>query len=248
MKLKAWLKQTAVPLLIAMAPAMGIGFLVGSVPGYKTYEYTWKNAQFCTACHVHDYASVGWSHSSHGQMTTCHDCHHQPLHQYPKELWVLIKDNPKFPKDLHHTPYIPRDLCESCHLSKGGDPSSITGPLSREQIKRLPKVDQLKLHAFHLKQKVRMPLPSELHVEDTKEFGKFLNTKILPEKPGQGSAPLRPITCMDCHGGPPNRAHQFTATDRSCVQCHQPLHHNSLIRQVGCRSCHFQEFMTPIKK
>ena len=234
---KLWNK--ARPWVYALFPAACVGALIGAYPGYKTYEYTWKNAQFCTACHVHDYATVGWKRSAHGAMTTCHDCHHQPLHEYIRELYVLVKDHPKYPKDLHHTPYVPKDLCQACHVSHPEDQSTISGPLSLLAVAALPKVDHMKLHRFHLEQKVRMPLPSSLEIEKTAEFGSFNSSR-------RGTAKERLITCMDCHGGPPNRAHNFTATDRSCVQCHVKMHENKMARQVGCRSCHFQEFMTPI--
>lgn len=230
------------PFALMLMPSIVIGALIGAYPGYKTYEYVWKNADFCTSCHVHDYATVGWKNSVHGQLTTCHDCHHQPLHQYAYELYVLIKDRPKFPKDLHHTPYVPKDLCQACHNTHPEDTSTVTGPLSQENIKRIPKIDQMYLHKVHLSKKVRMPLPSTLHVGDESEFGRFI--KNPPE--ANAHLPERAITCVDCHGGPPNRAHHFSAADRSCAQCHGGVHNQKMVQETGCRSCHFQQFMIPI--
>lgn len=231
----------ALPFLIPLAPAFFVGSLIGTYPGYKTYEYVWKDARFCTSCHLHDYANTGWARSAHGKMTTCHDCHHQPLHEYMRELYVLVVHRPKFPKDLHHTPHVPKDLCQACHVSKPEDQSTITGPLSGRDIARLPKVDQFKLHHLHLKQNVELPLPTELKVEGSTKFG---DSKEDPEM--HATYPKRLITCMDCHGGPPNRGHNFTATDRSCTHCHQKQHKQGILKETGCRSCHFQEFMTPL--
>ncbi|MGE3975469.1 MAG: NapC/NirT family cytochrome c, partial [Bdellovibrionales bacterium] len=70
--------MTLAPLFTFLAPSILGGIAMGVYPGYKAYEYAWKNAQFCTSCHVHDYATVGWKDSIHGDKTTCHDCHHQP--------------------------------------------------------------------------------------------------------------------------------------------------------------------------
>lgn len=228
-------------LLLMLLPSIAIGALIGAYPGYKLYEYVWKDADFCTTCHVHDYATVGWKNSVHGELTTCHDCHHQPLRQYVYEFYVLLKDNPKFPKDLHHTPYVPKDLCQACHQSQPKDTSTVTGPMSNQDIKKIPKVDKMYLHRVHLQKKTRAPLPSSLDVKDEKDFGKFKATGSNPH----AELPERSITCMDCHGGPPNRAHNFTAADRSCTQCHGNVHNQKMAQEVGCRSCHFQQFMIP---
>ncbi|HEX4925265.1 MAG TPA: NapC/NirT family cytochrome c, partial [Bdellovibrionales bacterium] len=77
------LKYLAASLSVVL-PAMVLGALAGAFPGYKAYEYVWTDARFCTSCHVHDYATVGWAQSIHGEKTTCHDCHHQPLRAYFK--------------------------------------------------------------------------------------------------------------------------------------------------------------------
>ena len=230
-------------LLTFLLPSMAIGAVVGSYPGYKVYEFTWKEAAFCTSCHVHDYASVGWKNSIHGRLTTCHDCHHQPLHAYMEELYILVTKHPKFPKDLHAIPHVPKDLCQACHVTHPEDSSTITGPLSAESVAQLPKVDRMKLHRFHLNQKVRMPLPNDLKMEGEDNFG-----RVEDETPAQtnSSLPKRSIQCMDCHGGPPNRAQNFSATDRACTHCHENMRNHPMGKQMGCRNCHFQEFMTPV--
>lgn len=213
-------------LLFLLLPSMAAGILLGAYPGYKTYEFVWKDAAFCTSCHVHDYANIGWKQSSHGRLTTCHDCHHQPLHDYVREAFIMVTNPPKFPRDLKHTPNVPKDLCQACHLSTAEDRSTITGPLSPEDVDQLPKVDRLHLHRVHLAKKVKAPLPSHR---------------------SHGEVPERAITCVDCHGGVSNRAHNFSATDRSCIQCHEKIHQKGqIVKQVGCRSCHFQDFMVPI--
>ncbi|OFZ22525.1 MAG: hypothetical protein A2X94_02680 [Bdellovibrionales bacterium GWB1_55_8] len=233
--------QRVWPLLVFVAPWLLVGALIGSVPGYKFYEYVWKDDRFCTSCHVHDYASIGWKDSIHGQLTTCHDCHHQPLVDYARESIVLITKQPKFPKDLHHTPYVPKDLCEACHVAEA-DRSTLTGPLVDLDVGKLPKVDGLFLHNVHLRKQTRVPLPSTVKHGEEEKFGIFEGAEIT-----KLSEP-RELQCADCHGGPANRAHDFSVADRSCVRCHATSHRTKLVQEFGCRNCHYQDFLTPLSE
>lgn len=216
-----------------------IGAFLGALPGYKTYEYVWKDAGFCINCHVHDYASYSWQESSHGKMTTCHDCHHQPLRSYVKEAVVQVLKSPKFPEDLHHTPYVPNDLCQTCHVSTVHDHSTLTGPLAKENLKDLPKVDKMYLHNIHLNSKTNLSLLKSHTLSEEERMAQFIEPKVI-----QGDE--RMITCSDCHGGPTNRAHNFTAVDVSCVRCHGNIHDSKIGKEYGCRNCHFQEFLLPV--
>lgn len=217
---------------IVLAPSMIIGAIVGAWPGYRLYEYAWKDAAFCTSCHVHDYASVGWQKSVHGDKTTCHDCHHQPLRAYIREAYVMATKQPKFPKDLHHTPMVPKNLCGACHLENPQDQSTLTGPMSLKDIAKIPKIDHSRLHEAHLRAETDLVEPSSLHPMQTDYIKKG-------EK--------RPIGCADCHGGPTNRGHHFGAVDFACIRCHeQPYQHSERVKEVGCRSCHFSDFLAPI--
>src|SRR3989338_8296435 len=114
--------------LALISPALVIGLFIGMYPGYKAYEYMWKDPRFCMTCHQHDYASESWQSSINGRVTTCHDCHHQPLHQYAQEIYILLTQKDIYPKSMKHLPHITRGLCESCHVSQPHDTSSIAGP------------------------------------------------------------------------------------------------------------------------
>ncbi|MCC6278701.1 MAG: hypothetical protein IT289_12365 [Oligoflexia bacterium] len=230
------------PLLIFLLPSILAGVLLGAYPGYKIYEFVWKDAGFCISCHVHDYANVGWADSVHGTTTTCHDCHHQPLRAYIKEAFIMVVKQPKFPKDLHHTPYVPQNLCAACHLTNPHDRSTITGPMTAGEVDKIPKVDQSYLHDFHLKKKTDFKLLNNFELSEGERNANPEAAKVLSQEKG----PERPIVCADCHGGPSNRGHNFGAVDTSCIRCHQPTQHTRMIKNFGCRTCHFQDFLTPI--
>ena len=228
------------PIIIFMSPALIAGALIGTYPGYKAFEYTWVESAFCVNCHIHDYANVSWKKSIHGGITTCHDCHHQPLIQYFEEAAALIRKKPQFPVDMKHLPHVDKHPCQSCHwdFGKAGHPD-VAGPLSAHALKDIPKVNRTRLHKLHLEEEVELPLPKDQHL-DAKGLG---TNAQYPEK----TWPSRPIMCVDCHGGAGNRAHNFSATDVACVRCHGSLHQriaNSKTQKTfGCRNCHFIEFL-----
>ena len=228
-------------ILVAISPGIGVGLLLGAYPGYQVFRYVWTDDRFCMSCHVHDYANVGWSKSAHGVRTTCHDCHHQPLRAYIHETIVMIRDRPKFPKDLHHTPFVKSDLCAACHVSTHKDLSSITGPMSRAEVERLPKVDWSRLHKAHLGKITRYTLTNEHAIPDQERAADPMPLRGQMRDLG----PEREIVCADCHGGTANRGHNFSATDLSCLRCHDRHEGARVLAEQGCRSCHFQDFLTP---
>ncbi|MBK9294988.1 MAG: hypothetical protein IPM57_11215 [Oligoflexia bacterium] len=229
--------------LILTLPSLSLGLVAGLYPGYKTYEYVWKNADFCLSCHVHDYATVGWQKSIHGQYTTCHDCHHQPLRAYIKEAYVMIKHRPKFPKDLHHTPYVKDNLCEACHINSPESYDTLTGPMPHSEIAKIPKIDASILHKKHMAAKTNFSLLNSHALTEQERDSNPEPLKVLPKT----KAELRAIVCADCHGGPTNRGHNFSASDISCMRCHTSVHNSKMVKEHGCRSCHFQDFLAPIK-
>ena len=235
-----WVKLKA--LAIFLAPALFFGMAVGAYPGYRVFKFVWEDSRFCFSCHVHDYATYGWEKSVHGQTTTCHDCHHQPLHAYIVEAYLMARHQPKFPKDLHHTPYVPKDLCAACHLSTAEDKSTITGPMIFEDVEKIPKVDFSYLHKLHLGKTTKLELLNTIELTDQERMEHPVPPLELPTEKGEE----RSITCADCHGGPTNRGHNFSAVDKSCVRCHQTVHETKFLREYGCRSCHFQEFLAPV--
>lgn len=228
-----------------MLPVGFVGMIIGTYPGYKAYEYMWKDAKFCMTCHQHDYASLSWQASIHGRLTTCHDCHHQPLKQYVEEMFVLLTQKDIYPMTMKHLPYVTKDLCESCHVTHPHDVSSISGPFEGEKLESIPKIENTRLHALHLSKDTTEPLPKAFNLlkEDVSKFGKFQEKSKL--KPHNAKAQERKIVCVDCHGGIPNRAHNFSATDASCIHCHEKIaeHPTPLQEKFGCRNCHFTEFL-----
>jgi hypothetical protein len=220
-------------------PTLSVGTLVGVYGGHYVAERVWTDAKFCISCHVHDYANFGWEKSIHGDKTTCHDCHHQPMRAYFKEMYVMITKRPQFPEDLHHTPFIKQDLCAACHVSNAADRSSITGPMKFEDVSRIPKVDKSELHRVHLEAFTDLTLLNSHELTEGERRAEPISK--FPVTRGE----KRSVTCADCHGGPANRAHNFSAVDASCVRCHSEPHQTRVGEVFGCRDCHFKGFLIP---
>lgn len=232
-----------IPLLRFLAPGLIVGALAGVYPGFKLYQYTWKSANFCTQCHVHDYVNVAWKKGIHGDFTTCHDCHHQPLRAYIKEVYIMATHPPTFPRDLHQTPHVSTQICSSCHISEGADRSTITGPMLKKDIDKIPKVDLSYQHHLHLGKTTTFKNLNSYKLTDQERSENPNPIEFLPRERGES----RPIECADCHGGPSNRGHNFQATDQSCIRCHDSAHQSKMAQKNGCRSCHYQDFLSPVK-
>jgi hypothetical protein len=237
--------QRIIAILLFLMPSLITGVAVGVYPGYKLYEHVWYDAKFCVTCHVHDYASVGWEQSVHGEKTTCHDCHHQRLRDYFREAAMMVVAPPTFPRDLHHTPYVDKNLCAACHVSNAADRSTITGPLKYEDIEKIPKVDLSHLHSVHLKKTTDLTLLNSHQHTDNERLLEGLRPNV---ELNRTKGPERDIGCADCHGGPANRGHNFAAVDAVCVRCHSDQHRSEVTKTFGCRNCHFQQFLIPVKK
>jgi nitrate/TMAO reductase-like tetraheme cytochrome c subunit len=123
------------------------GGFAGAPVGQAGFEYTWKDANFCDNCHVHDYANEAWFASIHADLTTCHDCHRVPMRHYPKNLYLMAFDRPQTHDDIH-TPDVHSVICEQCHNSENTE--ELTGPMPESVRRQLPKVDTSPLHAAHL--------------------------------------------------------------------------------------------------
>ncbi|MBW1881523.1 MAG: NapC/NirT family cytochrome c, partial [Deltaproteobacteria bacterium] len=101
------------------------GALTGVPVANSAFNYTWRGADFCDDCHVHDYANTAYARSVHVGVTTCHDCHKVPIRHYPRNLYVTFLRRPQGPEDIH-TPDVESVLCDACHSAESEE--GLTGP------------------------------------------------------------------------------------------------------------------------
>jgi hypothetical protein len=222
---------------------VALGFLVGAAAGIPleeaTFDYVWRDADMCDDCHVHDYANEAYWASIHGGITTCHDCHLVPISHYPKNLFVTAFRPPQGPEDIH-PPQVASVICTRCHSVEGQE-EELTGPMSEAVREQTVKIDHSALHRAHLESPERRPSDSAGGT-DVPEHHTGTGPLIAPFVRPSWDAGV--ISCADCHGAGPNRAHEFTATRENCVACHGDLHVNTgRMVDLDCRQCHLAGFL-----
>ena len=229
----AFKRYLGTPLLVAGC----LLFLVAAVPGgflgYKGYHFAWTDPRFCFLCHIHDYAVVTWKKSVHGDVTTCHDCHHMALFHYTYIGAQAFLNPPNYPEDLEHPPSIPDDLCAKCHLRGTARRENWTLPFQFDKLKKIPTIDVTAGHRWHLAAQTVKPTPEAL---------KDRSAKVNVE---EGFQIRGVINCWRCHGSEFNRAHQYRATDVNCRSCHAESHLSKQLKFVStdCLLCHINAFV-----
>jgi len=217
--------------------AAGVFFLLGAIPGgvlgFKAYRFSWVDPRFCFFCHIHDYANIAWKKSGHGEVTTCHDCHHIPLLHYTYIGAKTFINRPTYPEDLEQPPDIPNDLCIQCHVRGAIKRENWTNPLQYDRLKKIPAVDVTAGHRWHM---------GALTDKPTVEVLKNQSAKATVER---GFNPKGIINCRYCHGSKANRPHNYRATDANCRSCHADSHLSDQLRFAGtdCLLCHINAFV-----
>ena len=212
-------------------------FVLAAVPGgylgYRAYHFAWTDARFCFACHIHDYAVNEWKRSAHGDVTTCHDCHHMPLLHYTYVGARALFNRPSYPDDLENPPSIPDELCMQCHVRGAIQRSSWTLPFQYDSLKRIPAIDVTAGHRWHTASKTIEPVARILLDDSAKEAVK------------RGFEPRHELNCWRCHGSEGNRYHQYRATNVNCRSCHADSHLKDQLKFTGtdCLLCHINAFV-----
>jgi len=251
--------------LAGVGLALVLGAVAGIPAGEGGYHYVWRDPHFCNDCHVHDYADESYFRSVHAGLTTCHDCHRVPIMHYPRNL-VLTPGMYGQDEELEHAPHVEEVICSACHTRDGH--GELTGPMTADVLTRVVKVDASPLHRVHLDATSSDPgagrgggeaHPSgethhgaetgEAHGEDPggQDHGSD-GAHGGDEDHGAHGGDEGPITCMDCHGGPSNRAHRFPANRESCLQCHEGISESSgRLSDLQCHECHFEGFVGSVE-
>lgn len=244
-----WLKDSVVHLrgnpaalgIVAIAGVLGIGAAI--VPGEAGFHYVWRDPHMCNDCHVHDYADEAFFRSIHNELTTCHDCHRVPIMHYPRNLVMTPMSTGE---ELAHRPHVESVICSACHME--GEHHELTGPMTPRLLQRIVKVDHSPLHMVHLNAEERDPgtgrgavhgaAGGDDHGDDHAGNGHS------DESAGHRPETERVIACMDCHGGPSNRAHRFEASRENCISCHEGIADGGgRLDQLQCQECHFEGFL-----
>lgn len=240
-KCRDWFIRLLAKHQIKSSVALGVlvvSLIAGGFMGHQVNHVVVHDAAFCLSCHVHDYAQDAWVTSIHNSSnSTCHDCHHQSLYDNVRGAVQLVSPFHKQGEMVHHIPVVQNEHCAKCHLPHHEESVlDVLGPISVEQIRNTVKIDETRLHQVHLKSETREPRAD------------WQTPKSENEPTAGGDSAIShsegAINCRDCHGGEPNRAHNFTASQANCSQCHKNPHANDAhAHNSNCLSCHVIEFI-----
>ncbi len=237
---RVWRATTASPAAVGLSLAAFVGGIALGFPfADNAYDRVWVDPHFCSSCHIHDYADEAYFRSQHAGVTTCHDCHQVPLIHYPGNVYgVLFKDYSD-PENAIKRPHVKNVLCANCHVE--GYESHLTGPMTDEMRARVVKINDSPLHKVHMLAEVRVPPPAKggPHGADPEA----VTAAAQQEWAEHGAEETTAIACMDCHGSPYNRAHQFLPTRAACLQCHTSIDKSGgRLSTLKCQECHFAGF------
>jgi hypothetical protein len=108
-KIKALLYRFRIPLLIIIPTAA----VAASYGGYRAWDYTQNDPNFCTSCHLMDDAFGRWQKSGHRDVN-CHTCHPGDIASNLHQLYMTVTHAPK---TVEKHAEVPASICSSCHRS-----------------------------------------------------------------------------------------------------------------------------------
>jgi cytochrome c nitrite reductase small subunit len=173
--------------------------------GYRVYDYTQNNPNFCVGCHLMQQAYQTWDKSEHKRIN-CHECHHLSVKELNGLLISFVFKRPTSVPERHKEHVIvSQKQCNQCHTE--GNAIRINRSLFHakhvymEQIECTQchgdvKTDKSGLHKF---------LPTE----------KFC-TKCHPEKQVHGEG-MGGLACLNCHT---DRTKDLKPGRLKCLYCH----------------------------
>lgn len=174
--------------------------IVGAIVGYKFYDYSQNDPNFCVSCHIMQDSFKAWDMSSHKSIN-CHECHHLAPPELAGLMYsFLIKKPSKIP-ERHGKIIVGRHVCEKCHVHKN------------EKFATAPSIEK---NAFHEKHAAQGEC-TQCHGYIIHQFAPEANicSKCHSDKK---MVAMSSVPCLDCHT---TKAKTIAGPDRDkCLACH----------------------------
>lgn len=131
---RAWYLAWSRPAKVGFFSAIAVVALVTGLASYRGYDYVMNDSRFCTGCHIFmppgqvaqlsdtgDFTLISRLSGKHDTLN-CHTCHtfHPMAEARKMVLWMSGARYSEETTNKHGAPahgYVPRDVCESCHLA-----------------------------------------------------------------------------------------------------------------------------------
>ncbi len=227
-----------VSLLVAGGLLLGLGY-----GGYRLYDYTEHDPEFCGSCHLMQHAWETWSTGPH-QEIACKTCHTQGLEARARIVWSWARGEVS---DIPPHTQLDRAVCQGCHMSDVAQWRQVGDTIGhRVHVERA----DLQCLACHLPS-LHATEPAvedcqRCHESAAKSGGgmaafhcttchNFLakgadEDELLPHRPA----------CLECHQGLQLKGETFPEHGPmafECGACHKP-HSRPLLAFSDCLACH----------
>ncbi len=213
---------------------------IGIVTGLRYYEYTEKDPDFCSMCHIMEEGYRSWWKSKHSHII-CQQCHGLNIIEENRLLVAFVAKGNKSVKQTHGR-IKPWEGCLDCHTQEAAQ-GSLTlrvsyGHARHVFMQNLPckECHRGDLHSFKADRKACQSCHKDKLVHGMGMAGlECLNCHSF----GAASPKLVTIErCFECHGDVPKRG---VMARIKCFECHHP-HGKLRMENKDCLgSCHGNE-------
>ncbi len=230
------LKIVLLVLLLIIIGGIGYG-------GYKVYDYTEHDPQFCASCHIMQTAWKTWAAGAH-QNVHCKTCHQQDIVSRARIVWSWAKG------EVENVPphtRLDRAVCEQCHFSQNGSWKQVGETVGHRQHVLKADLQCLSchlpsLHAVEPKAEdcQKCHASSQMNIGGMKDFHCTTCHNFLAQ--GQKVEAMLPEreTCLECHQGMQIKNETFPEDGSmafGCAECHKP-HTQPFLSFADCLACH----------
>ncbi len=215
--------------------------ILGFITGYKYYNYTQEEPQYCATCHLMEDAIKEWSIGKHSNVV-CQKCHQLSMLEQNQLLVAYVVRGTQQGFSQTHGRVKTWKGCRNCHedvLTQGASIAVKTGHANHVTLKQLDcsVCHKSKLHNFSPSQLLCVSCHKDKGIHgfagDTATYkDTCLYCHNFTDKKAPGISRER---CDNCHKKIPKEG---TMSNLKCHQCHQPHKSNKVMIEDCLRKCH----------
>ncbi|MBF0558094.1 MAG: NapC/NirT family cytochrome c [Nitrospirae bacterium] len=202
--------------LAAFVTVAGLSALVG----YRYYQYTQDNPQFCVSCHLMKEAFSEWQKGKHRDVV-CQQCHQLSILEKNRLLIAyVVKSNQ--PLAQTHGREKPWKACRGCHMDNIAQ-GSVTMNKSYGHAR----------HVFMRGLQCKECHKSSLHNFRPNEKA----CQSCHKDKGVHGVGMEAFSCLQCHSFA-EKTPSMVPKDR-CIKCHKKIETSGPMSELLCHKCHY---------
>lgn len=196
--------------------------VTGTILGFRYYNYTKNEPEFCMACHMMQDSVYTWQKSKHWEIK-CQRCHQMSIIEQNRLLVAYVSRGSTGPQKAGHGRTAPWKACRSCHVEdvKQG---SVSVRHSYGHAKHV-FMENIGCENCHSGQ-------SHTFKPDEKNCMKCHKDKLVH---GMG---MEGLSCLKCHAYGEPESQRAGVQSRRCMECHKDVHMIGPMSRLNCYDCH----------